>query len=1390
MSEMSEVDNSGAIRRRSAFSPAPLSFAQERLFFMDQLAPGKAIYHIPLVLRLRGELNIKAMERAMLEVIRRHEVCRTTFRMMEGGPRQTIAPSLAISLPVIEMTPGVNGEALDSQIRSFIELEEAKPFDLAQGPLLRATLLRLGPMDHALVVMMHHIISDGWSVGLLTSELSQLYESISSGRPSPLKELPVQYADYALWQRGWLQGPVMAEQTAYWKEKLKGDLPIMALPTDYARPAVPTFQGDTHGFVLSLEMGAALNRFCSTEKVFPMMVMLAGFYILLHRYTQQTDLLVGAPMANRQQPELEELIGFFVNTVVLRLQLSGDLTVRELVRRVKAVVLEANEHQDLPFEQLVHLLQPARTPNTHPLFQVMMNLQDGAAEPAGFGPLLVEEIEVPDRAAKFDLILSMTRGRKGWRGAWVYSTDLFRSETIQRMAGHYERILQDMMAHPDRKLGQINLLTRSESWQLRLDWNQTQVSYPREKSIPDLFEEQVGRDPTRVALSYEGSALTYGELNRRADHLALSLREQGVGRGTHVGICAERSVELVVGLLGILKAGGVYVPLDPSYPDERLGFMVEDTQVRVILTQSSLAGRLESLDRGSQGGHPPLRLLKLEEAISRKAEAVSHKRPFPVTAQDPAYIIYTSGSTGRPKGVVVPHQGVVRLVKNNPFFHLSEDDVFLQYAPVSFDASTFEIWASLLNGRRLVIMPAGQASLGALGKTIRQEGVTILWLTAGLFHAMVEEHLCDLAGVRQLLAGGDVLGMPQVRKAMESLPSCQLINGYGPTENTTFTCCHSITRTDLEGRSIPIGRPIGNTRTYIVDLQGQLVAVGVPGELWTGGDGLALGYWQRPDLTAEKFIPDPFSGDAGARLYRTGDICRHGPDGRIEFLGRKDAQVKIRGFRVELEEVERVLSAHPQVRQCTVVVREDRPSNKRLVAYVVMKPRNTNGHGPGFHPAADDQPDLKSFLQNQLPAFMVPDLVMLLDSMPLTPNGKVDRKALPVPTAQSGLPARPYLAPRDTLEIQVAKLWQEVLGVPTVSLHDNFFDLGGHSLLAVRLFAKLEKMTGRQFPLVTLFQAPTVERLAQVLRDEQWTPPWSPLVPIKGSGHRPPFYCVHGAGGNIVEYLHLSRYMADDQPFYGIQAQGLDGKAPWLERVEDMAELYIREVRAFQPEGPYYLGGASFGGLVAYEMAQQLRTQGQTVAFLALFDTNGPGYPQYQPGVGRWWRWYYLQRERFELHWSTWRMLEPGEARREFVQDKWARMRRYCWKKGKRVRQAWQGLRAHWSLPTALKEVNRSGRRANDYYEPKPYGGSVTLFRASVQGYGIVPEPTLGWGKLVAQGLEIIEVPGYHGSIIREPRVRLLAEKLNQCLQRTQTVSVGEAQSSVRAKEEAVAVGP
>lgn len=1037
------------IPRRTSNEALPLSFAQQRLWFLDQLAPGSPFYNVTNALRIRFPLNVDALERSYNETVRRHEALRTTFRAVDGKPVQVIAQTVRLPMEVRDLR---RLPMLEREGEAFhIAAEEVRrPFDLAHGPLVRTVLIQLGAADYLLVLGMHHIVSDGWSMDVFAREITELYSAFCRGKPSPLPELPIQYADFALWQREWLEGEAFDKDLAYWKKQL-ADLPELQLPTDRPRPAVMSYRGSRHPIKIPDLLAAKLKTLSEREDLTLFMVLLTAMKTLLHRYTGQDDIVIGAPIASRGRAELEGLIGFFVNTVVMRTDVSGNPSFRELLARVRKTALEAYAHQDVPFEKLVEEMHPERDPSRNPLFQVcfqVFNVQ--ALEENVLQPHTVE-----GNVAKFDLRVDLLAGPRGLGGFFEYSTDLFDAATIARLAENYLTLLEAIAADPGRRISQLPLLAPAERRQLVVEWNDTTTEYSSD-SVDDLFARQVERSPDSIALAFAGAQLTYGDLNRKANRLARYLQRRGVGPNVSVGIFLERSEDMVVGQLAVVKAGGAYVPLDPEYPAERLAFILEDSCARVLLTDRLRQGKLPRHVAEVICGEEVPALEERDDNTSNEAHADS-----------PACVMYTSGSTGRPKGIVIPHRAITRLVHNTNYISLGPSDRLAQASNASFDASLFEIWGALLNGACLVGVPKDVLlSPNELGSMLKDERITTLFLTTDLFHQLAAESPEVFASLRTLLVGGSPMNPRWAQEVLTQGAPDRLLNVYGPTESTTFASWHEVKDVSADAVSVPIGRPLANTQLYVLDRYGSPAPIGAAGELFIGGDGLARGYLNLPEMTAEKFIANPFVNSPSARLYRTGDFARMRPDGALEFLGRIDEQVKVRGFRVEPGEIETVLRQVPGVRQCVVIARRDTSGPKRLVAYVELD----------AHLA--DTGELRRHLKEQLPDYMVPSAFVVLDALPLTPNGKIDRDALMPPATY--LPEdTEYAEPRSDAEKTLVRIWAQVLGLQRVGIHDNFFTLGGDSIISIQIIVRA-KEAGLAVTLRQLFRNPTVAELAAV----------------------------------------------------------------------------------------------------------------------------------------------------------------------------------------------------------------------------------------------------------------------------------------------------------------------
>jgi amino acid adenylation domain-containing protein len=1066
-----EVDSLTEVMTRSRETDAfPLSFAQQRLWFLAQLQPESAVYNMSGGVRLSGKLDLQALQQALIEIVWRHEALRTTFQEIDGEPMQVIGPKETVSFPSFALQ-SLSAARSEAEAMMLAAHEARQPLDLINGPLFRAKLLLLSKEEHILLLTMHHIIFDGWSMGIFVRELAALYEAYATGKPSPLSDVPVQYVGFAAWQRRWLKGEVLDKQIAYWKKTLAGAPSLLELPTDHPRPAMQSFHGAKHPLSISPDLTDALRTLCEHERATLFMALLAVFNVLLYRYTYQSDIVTGVPITGRNRPGLEESIGFFVNTLALRTRLSGDATFRDLLAQVRVMTLEAYDHQDLPFEKLVEIMQPERDISHTPLFQVMFNLQNLGTPAPKLMNLKLTPFEIDNGTTKFDLTLDLVATAEGLKGSIDYNSDLFDVATIQRMAGHFQNLLAAVIVNPLQRISDLPLLTAAEE-KLQREWNLTDEVYPQPPCIHQIFEEQVVRTPHAPALVFEDESLTYAELNARANQVARYLRTLGVGPEIPVGVLLERSPELIVGLLGILKAGAAYVPLDTTLPDARLSFLLADTAAPVVLTQQALAGRLagESAQVVCLDG--------TVDEIERQSEA---NPLIEVSEENLAYVIYTSGSTGQPKGAMLHHRGVRnRLLWGITEYGLGSSDAVLYKTPLSFDVSVWEIFAPLLSGARLIVArPGGHQDSAYQIKLIAEQQVTHVDFVPSMLQVFLdEEGLERCSSLKLITCAGEALTM-ELRDRFYARTKAGMYNLYGPTEASLAVTYHLCERAGAE-KTIPIGRPMRNARIYLLDQNLRSVPVGIPGELYIGGVAPGRGYLKRADLTADKFIPDPFSERGGERLYKTGDLARYQLDGAIQFLGRIDHQVKIRGMRLELGEVESVLGKHPDVKESVVLTHELIPGEKSLVAYIVSK----NG-------AVVSKGEVQTFLRERLPEYMVPAAVVSLNALPLMPNGKVNRSELPAPEdLRTGLETS-YVAPQTEVERAIAAVWRKVFNVDKVGIHSNFFDLGGSSLLLAQVHTKLRAALNRELPMIELFKHPTIHSLAEHLGEADNAQPLS-----------------------------------------------------------------------------------------------------------------------------------------------------------------------------------------------------------------------------------------------------------------------------------------------------------
>lgn len=1157
-----------ALISRTENKTFPLSFAQEGLWFLYELQPNIPFYNIPLNLHFSGQLDIAALESSLQLSIARHEILRTNFITVDGKPAQVINATRDFTLPVVDLR-SLSASQRDLEYQKLASLAISYVFNLAEDSLIRAELVQLTPTENILLLTIHHIIFDGWSVNIFIQELTTIYSAlVEQGKPH-LPEINLQYVDFAVWQKQWLQGEVLESQLAYWQQKLTGMPALLELPTDRPRPAVQSFRGETQVFTIEPEISEALVNLSQQQGVTLFTLLLTAFKVLLYRYTNQPDIVVGSPSANRQNPQTQAMLGFFVNTLVLRTDLSNNPTFLELLQQVKKVVLEAYDHQELPFDKLVEALHPERNLSYSPLFQIDFSLEHETTSAINLKDLIIN-ISNPEtnHTAKFDLSLSFQKTERGLIGGFEYSTDLFDATTIARMIEHLQTLLAGIVANPEQKLSDLSILTVIEKHKLLVEWNQTQQDYPQNLCIHQLFEAQVEQTPDAIAVIFKDRQLTYRELNTKANQLAHHLQALGVKAETLVGICVERSLEMVVGLLGILKAGGAYVPIDPNYPSERLSFMLEDSSVPVLLTQSKLVEKLPSHSA---------RVVYFDKDWEEIAFHSQENPSSSVTPDNLAYVIYTSGSTGKPKGVLIEHRSLVNYITNAiAEYGIEECDRILQFSSISFDVSAEEIYTSLASGATLVLRT--DTMLGSFEEFLQKcqnWEISVMALPTAYWHELTaflsQKTLALPPSLRLVILGGEKALPERLKTWFECVgQQVRLLNNYGPTEATIGATLHELSADDTALRELPIGRPLGNVCTYILDRNGQPVPIGVPGELHIGGAGLAREYLNRPELTNERFIRNPFSDSPTERLYKTGDLVRYLPNGNIEYLGRIDDQVKVRGFRIELGEIEAALAQHPDVIEGVVICREDNPGDRKIVAYItcnlipdripyhseceleidsnaikchtedissggvamvgvpaINPDKSCNLHlqlpgeespqwlsgavawshppkaGVGFHLTPSEQTqveqsiayqlksqdwwktlqrtmtrNLRDYLKQKLPSYMIPSAFVLMKALPLTPNGKIDHRALPAPDSLHTEQEDKFVAPRTPTEAKLAAIWAEILGLKRIGINDNFFELGGHSLQAASLVSKLSGEMNIKVSVKLLFEHPTIAELA------------------------------------------------------------------------------------------------------------------------------------------------------------------------------------------------------------------------------------------------------------------------------------------------------------------------
>jgi aspartate racemase len=1336
----------------------PLSFAQQRLWFLHQFEPESTSNNMPVVVRFTGSLDVEALEKSIQTVVCRQEVLRTRFPAVDGQPTLVIQDQVNITLPLIDLRQ-LPEEERDTQALKLATQEARQPFDLANGPILRVKLLRLRDDEHLFIWNLHCIVCDGASSDVFYQDLTAIYKSIVTKNPSPLADLPVQYVDFAHWQRQWLQGEVLESQLKYWKQTLAGDLPLIKLPFDHPRPTgVQTFQGDRRARMLPPDLNESLNHLSQQLGATLFMTLLAAFEVLLYRYSGQDDMLISFASAGRGQVETERLVGFFSNTLMLRTNFQGNPSFRELLNRVKDASLQAYTHQDIPFEKLVEELRPEQNQRRSPLFQVKFALNPPWSKGRGMAPLQLPDLSITSLfgyiyhgKTKYDLTLVMREQDEGLGMVFDYNADIFDGSTIARMIDHFHILLQGIVANPDQRISELPLLTASEQQQLLVQWNKTDAAYPRYASIQEVFEAQVTNTPDAIAVVSGEMTITYSELNQRANQLAHFLQQLGVTTEMPVGICLERSLATLVAILGVLKAGGTYVPLDPHHSIEYLTHILEDAQAPFLLTQQSLAMSLA-------GVSSKVINLDTENLILQQSQ---DNPPLTATANTIAFILYTKFV-----GVRATHRGIVQLVRGNSQWKLAKDTILLHWSSIASEVVPFELFGALLNGGAVVIAP-GEVLGKQFNSLIHKYQVNTLWLPTRFVHHLVNNrHLGQLESVKTLLLGGDIPSMACVQKLLKDLPNCTLINTFSLPENVGFTCGYTLKDPVPTNVSQLLGIPSENTQVYVLDEHQQPVPIGVVGELYVAGAGLAKGYHRRPDFTASRFVLNPFNRTPEARMYKTGYLVRYLPDGNLEHVGFTAASNILPETDTYAYHHTVALHQHPAILEAVVVPQED----AHLVAYIVAASSET-----------PNTSELRKFLQLILPGHIIPSAFVQIDSLPLTPDGKINRGALPKPETSDLQSSLTYVAPRTIVEQQLAEIWAEVLKLDQVGIYDNFFELGGHSLLTVRLVTEIEARFGKKIPLSTILISPTISQLAKILTPSpQTTTNQDVIVLLRPGDGASPVFLIHDGDGEILLYRSLARSLKATIPVYGVQPGSKDKLSLPHTGIKDLASYYIKQIRQVQPEGPYFLGGLCLGGVLSFEIALQLQRQGQKVEMVALLDTADVQAPSRSGYVNE------QRLSRIETllksnaHLTLYERL--GNTLKQISRKAINLIAYESRKKAESVRDhilvklLSYYINKNLPLPKFLQSVSVRTVliRAKQHYIPQGmFEGNVLLIRATEKSsifdgtliddtptIELVCDPLLGWGKRVTQEVHVYDVPGGHSSMLQEPCAQIVAEKM------------------------------
>ncbi|MFH7025972.1 MAG: amino acid adenylation domain-containing protein [Heteroscytonema crispum UTEX LB 1556] len=1309
----------------------PLSQVQKSAWFLYKLSTQGYADKLALGVRIPSEVDINRLKNAFNILVERHPSLRSAYFQHDKQFVQQVQDKNSAKFEVVDAA-GWSEEELQENLHKSIQL----PFNLEAGFVMRMSLFHISPSNYVLLLTVHYIACDWKSLLIFKNELLELYQEKN------IIDLPLltqSYQDYVEAEIKLFDSSRLQQLQNYWGKQLVGELPLLNLPMSQSRTVVRSYNGASEVLKIAPELKDKLQVLATYKNITLPVLLLTAFQVLIYRYTGEEDIIVGL-LTELRKSDLAGVVGNFTNILPLRVAISDNQTFWELCYQVKEVWENAIAYQDYPFPSLVRQLQPDFNPAHPPICQVGFAWEDLNNLNNLKNLSQIEYFELPQQRVEFDVSLDISALENSLTCALKYNTDLFDASTITFMVEHFQNLLQAITFDLDSSISQLSLLSAKEKQQLLFDWNNTQVEYDLSCCLHQLFEIQVEKTPDAVAVKFADKHLTYRELNNRANQLAHYLQSLGVQPETLVGICIQRCLEMVVGLLGILKAGGAYVPIDPGYPSERITYMLEDSQVSILLTQSNLIVSLPT-----QANHT-ICLDSDWDKISQNSQNNYTNPKSGVKPENLAYVIYTSGSTGKPKGAMNTHQGICnRLLWMQDAYQLTAEDKILQKTPFSFDVSVWEFFWTLITGARLVVAePGGHRDSTYLFNTIIEEGITTLHFVPSMLQVFLEtKELEKCQSLKRVICSGEALPLDLQKRFFARL-GCELHNLYGPTEaaiDVTFWQCQP--NTNL--KSVPIGRPIANTQIYILDKHLQPVPAGVVGELYIGGVGVGRGYLNKVELTGDRFISNPF---AFGKMYKTGDLARYLPDGKIDYIGRIDNQVKIRGFRIELGEIENAISQYNSVREAVVVAPSDRLNNKQLIAYIVP------------HQEELTSKELRDFLKEKLPEFMIPSAFVILDALPLTPSGKVDRRALPKPELSVFSRHESFVSPRNNLEKQLAEIWSEILNISEISVKDNFFEIGGNSLSAVYLMSAIAEKFNRELPLAILFANSTIEELAEILQNSNQVFANSPLVPIQPKGKKQPFFCIHPAGGHVLCYFNLSRYLGNDQPFYGLQAQGFYGDEEPLTTVEEMASLYVKTIRTFKPEGPYQIGGWSFGGVVAYEVAQQLQRQGQEVSLLAILDSYVPILLDKAKPIDNTYLVGVLSRV-FGGMFGQDNLVSPQEIEHLTIEEKLD----YIIDKARQAKIFPPGVERQNNR--RILDVLVGTLKATYSYQRQPYPGKVTIFRAQ-EKHIMAPDPTMVWVELfsvlAANDIEIYKVPGHHYSFVLEPHVKVLAERLSDRL--------------------------